>query len=98
MRLDGNNQDKYEGDPYEEIGRQITAADGVKESVVMQKFYWDYLDWLIDAGAADLQRLLQQLDLERGSRPLGETLTAYLYEGLEYRTECGLPQPPWLQI
>ena len=65
----------------------------------MQKVFWDYLDWLLDTGAIiDLDLVLQALDHERGNRALGEALASYLYEAAEYRTDLGLPNPPWLQI
>jgi len=99
MGLDDPRRSVYHGDPYQTLGRHLVHQDGTREIAVMQKVFWDYLDWLLDTGAIiDLDLVLQALDHERGNRALGEALASYLYEAAEYRTDLGLPNPPWLQI
>lgn len=98
MGLDDLRSDNYVGDPYEQQGRQLITSSNINETAVMRKVFWDYLDWLIEVGAADLPSLLATLDYERDDRPLGDTLEGYLYDCALYRRDKGFPNPTWLQI
>jgi ABC-type antimicrobial peptide transport system ATPase subunit len=99
MNLDNQSEPQYSGDPYEEVGRQLAHPDGTIETAIMKKAFWDYFDWLVKQGAiSDISLVISTLDYERGSKPLGEALSTYLYEGAAYRKEIGLPNPSWLAI
>ena len=78
------------------VGRHLTNAMGYKESVVMRKVHWDYLDWLIERGAMRLEAVISSIQEEQPSMELGEALMTWLSEVCEDREELGLPQPTWL--
>jgi hypothetical protein len=78
------------------LGRYLTNAMGHKEVVVMRKVHWDYLDWLTERGAGDLDEAIQVIQKEQPSMELGEALMTYLSEICDLREEMGLPQPSWL--
>ena len=75
MGLDEIDEKIYKGDPHEMVGRFVTNAFGVKENVIMPKFDWDYLDWLVSIGA-DLDEMpSKRCDDEHPSMiPLGKAL------------------------
>lgn len=85
----------YIGDPHELLGRFVVNAFGQKESIVMPKLHWDYLDWLVSIGS-DMDDYIKNCDRERGDVPLGDALQSWLYYAYESREEDGLPRPSWL--
>lgn len=78
------------------VGRFLTNAMGHKESVVMRNVHWDYLDWLMERGAADINEIIPVIQEEQPAMELGEALMTYLSEVCDLREGMGLPQPSWL--
>ena len=86
----------YKGDPHEMVGRFINNIFGVKENVIMPKLSWDYLDWLTERGAGDVNEVIPVIQTEQPAMELGAALMTYLSEVCDTREEMGLPQPSWL--
>lgn len=82
--------------PYDKVGRKLKNAFGQREIVTMERRFWDYLFWLGTVDV-DIERFVQDCDLERGNIPFGDALSCWLRNQYEYRQREGLIQPWWLQ-
>jgi type IV secretion system protein VirD4 len=97
MGLYDLNDDFYIGDPYEQVGRVVPLGGGAFEVVVCDKIVWDYIDWLIERGAASLESIMGVFDEYRKDHDVSDLLADYIYQASDHRTELGLPQPQWLR-
>lgn len=99
MGLDDTLSQEYLGDPEEMVGRYVTNSFRAKENVIMPKYDWDYLDWLIFTGA-DLNEIIRICDDARPefqpNADLSTKLRWWLNEAYWLRQEQGLSQPPWV--
>ena len=86
----------YPGESGQLVGRYLTNAMGHKETVVMRKVHWDYMDWLIERGAMRIDAVISSVQEEQPSMELGEALMTWLSEVCNDREELNLPQPSWL--
>lgn len=99
MGLDDPNSQNYFGDSEELVGRFVKNGFGVLENVIMPKYDWDYLDWLVSMGA-NLSEIIKVCDEKIADfdkeADLSTKLRWWIYEAYWLREEQGLSQPPWI--
>lgn len=98
----------FDGDPEEEIGRNVIYFNVVKEDfnnafkeehyIVLRKFYWAYYDWLKENDPRDIDDYIWRICERRREHTHSNSYEWGIFCIFQDRVQNGMSHPDWVML